>query len=158
MKVFESTQTPSSSMAECSIANAGNDDATRIEEIFECAASHSVDWTAAVFTRFIQRCPRAAEHFTILDPTMPPLGCGQMLFEATCLVMDSANGQRYVDTYVKQIVAEHSAFDIKDFSLYREFFCAMRDVLMSLIGDDWTDVRAAAWERQISALVARGFR
>lgn len=114
MIVFESIINPAPSMAECSIASAGNDDAILIEEIFECAASHSVDWTAAVFTRFIQRCPMAGEHFAILDPTMPPLGCGQMLSEATCLVMDSANGLPYVETYVKQIVAEHLAFDIKE--------------------------------------------
>jgi len=136
------------------------DDARLVEEIFECTASQSEDWTAAVFERFFQRCPDAVSHFRLAPEgsNQPPQGCGQMLFEATCLVMDSANGLPYVDAYVQQIVSEHAAFDVTETALYAEFFSAMRDELMQLIGDDWTDARAAAWDRQISALIARGFQ
>jgi hemoglobin-like flavoprotein len=136
-----------------------SEDARLVEEIFECAAKHSDDWTADVFQRFFQRCPESVAHFRLAPEGsgQPPQGCGQMLFEATCLILDSANGLPYVDSYVQQIVTEHKAFGIEDRDLYGEFFTAMREELRALIGADWTSVRSAAWDRQISSLVERGF-
>ena len=121
----------------------------------ELAVAQCEDLAPAVFARFFERRPAAMALFDVPDTTMPPLGCGQMVFEIISLLLDSAADKPYVASYMQQITREHCAFRVEDASLYAEFMAALVDVLASLVGTRWSLACAEAWGRQSNRLLTR---
>ncbi len=119
----------------------------------ELAVAQCEDLAPAVFARFFERCPVAIELFTVPDAAMPPLGCGQMVFEIISLLLDSAADKPYVASYMHQIASEHCAFKVDDSTLYAEFLASLADVLADLLGPQWSTAYAQAWERQSKRLL-----
>jgi hemoglobin-like flavoprotein len=119
----------------------------------ELAVAQCEDLAPAVFARFFARCPAATALFTVPDAAMPPLGCGQMVFEIISLLLDSAAGKPYVAPYMHQIASEHCAFKVEDATLYPEFMASLVDVLAGLLGTQWSPAYAQAWERQSRRLL-----
>jgi hypothetical protein len=132
---------------------ANHDDALLIEEVLEFAAERCEDPAPLAFARFFERCPESRAFFTVLDPTQPPLGCGQMFFEVIQLLRDSAEGKPYVLEYMHQIATEHADFHVNDHQLYEGFLVAVADVMAELLGAEWTPARALAWSRQSEVLL-----
>jgi len=119
----------------------------------ELALAQCEDLAPAIFARFFARCPAATDLFTVPDAAMPPLGCGQMVFEIISLLLDSAAGKPYVASYMHQIASEHCTFKVEDATLYSEFMAALVDVLADLLGARWSPAYAHAWERQSKRLL-----
>lgn len=130
------------------------DDLVLLNASLELAVAHCEDLAPAVFTRFFTRCPAAVGLFTVPDAAMPPLGCGQMVFELISLLLDSAAGKPYVAPYMQKIAADHAGFQVRDGALYTEFMAALVDVLAGLLGPHWNAVYARAWVRQSEHLLA----
>lgn len=128
-------------------------DAELIEQTLEIVAERSEDPAPEVFARFFERCPDARSMFTVLDPSQPPLACGQMCFEVIQLVRDTAEGKPYVPSYMSQVACSHAEIKVTDPRLYDEFLAALVDVMARLMGADWTEAHAAAWARQNAALM-----
>ena len=127
--------------------------AALLDASLEIAAARGGDIVPAVYARFFVLRPDAAELFTVPDPTQPPLGCGQMMFEIINLLMDSAAGKPYVASYMRKIAIDHKDCRVADPVLYTQFMAAFRDVVADLLGADWNETYAAAWERQCAALL-----
>lgn len=128
-------------------------DHARLNETLELAAARCDDLTPLVFQRFFARRPGAVELFSIPDPQMPPLGCGQMLYELICLLLDGAAGQTYVGAYMQGIAEDHRQHRVLDRALYQDFLAALADVVAGLLGADWCQAHAEAWERQSESLL-----
>lgn len=124
-----------------------------LNESLELALAQCEDFAPAVFARFFERRPTATALFEVPDTAMPPLGCGQMVFEIISLLLDSAAGKPYVASYMHQIASEHCAFKVEDPTLYPELMASLVDVLATLIGAQWSPAYAQAWERQSSRLL-----
>jgi len=129
-------------------------DAAILDETLELAAARCEDLTPLVYQRFFALRPEAHALFNVPDPTMPPLGCGQMLFEIISLLTDAAAGKPHVAPYMHQIASDHVSFQVTGDALYRDFLTALMDVLAQLLGSHWTDRHAAAWARQADVLLA----
>jgi hemoglobin-like flavoprotein len=84
---------------------------------------------------------------------MPPLGCGQMLFEIISLLVDAAAGKPHVSSYVHQIAPDHVSFKVLDLTLCDDFLQALVDALADLLGSGGTAARAQAWAPQSQALL-----
>lgn len=128
-------------------------DAAVLNETLELAAERCEDLTPLVYQRFFALRPEAAVFFNVPDPTMPPLGCGQMLFEIISLLTDAAAGKPHVVPYMHQIVSDHMNFKVTGEALYRDFLAALMDVLADLLGSHWTDRHSQAWARQVDVLL-----
>lgn len=128
-------------------------DAELIEQTLETVSERCEDPAPDVFTRFFERCPEARSMFTVLDPSQPPLACGQMCFEVIQLLRDTAEGKPYVPSYMSQVAHSHAEIKVTDPRLYDEFLAALVDVMARLMGEDWTEAHAAAWARQNAALM-----
>jgi hemoglobin-like flavoprotein len=76
-----------------------------------------------------------------------------MLFEIISLLQDCASRKPHVCSYMRQIATDHVAFKVIDRALYAGFLAALVDEMSSLLGDDWTAPRAAAWARQSGVLL-----
>ncbi len=124
-----------------------------LNESLEIAVSRCEDFAPAVFARFFERCPVAAALFSVPDSAMPPMGCGQMVFEIISLILDAAAEKPYVASYMHQIASEHTAFKVTDSELYKEFLASLLDVLATLLDTDWTVAHAQAWTRQSATLL-----
>lgn len=128
-------------------------DAELIEQTLEIVSERCEDPAPDVFTRFFERCPEARPLFTVLDPSQPPLACGQMCFEVVQLLRDTAEGKPYVPSYMAQVAHSHTEIKVTDPRLYHEFLAALVDVMARLMAGDWTPAHAAAWARQCVALM-----
>jgi hemoglobin-like flavoprotein len=131
----------------------GAHDLDLLNASLELAVAQCEDLAPAVFARFFARCPAAKDLFSVPDAAMPPLGCGQMVFEIISLLLDSAAGKPYVAPYMHQIATEHAGFRVQDGALYSEFMAALMDVFADLLGPQWTSDCAQAWARQSARLL-----
>lgn len=128
-------------------------DAALIAHTLELAAQKHDDIFPEDYARFFANCPASVPMFKVVDPSQPPHGCGQMLFEILSLLQDVAADKPYVASYMQQIASDHRAFGVGDPALYKKFLDSMVEVLAGLLGADWTVPHARAWERQSLALV-----
>ena len=137
------------------LAPSAGSDLALLNASLEIAVMQSEDFAPAVFQRFFSECPSASKLFTIPDPSMPPLGCGQMVFEIISLILDQAAGEAYVASYMHQIATEHSGFDVRDPEHYKAFLTALVDTLAQLAGNEWNAEFQTAWSRQCACLLDR---
>ena len=128
-------------------------DADLLEEMLECVTSVHGEIDAQIYARMFERCPHAAGMFKVIDPSQPPHGCGQMVFEIVSLLLDLAQDKPYVPSYLRQISHEHAAFGVDNRLYYAEFLRALTDVMARLADQAWTPDHAAAWERQTQRMM-----
>ena len=131
---------------------ATTDDATLLETSLEIAAERCEDLTPLVFARFLARRSDAASLFT--EDDLAAYRRGQMLQEVTFLLLHNAAGESYVPVNVQGTASDHTAYGVYDPALYTAFFAAYTDVLAELLGNDWNDAYAGAWQRQCAALLS----
>lgn len=129
-------------------------DAQWIEQSLEAVAAHAGDISPLVYAQFFATCPQAAHLFKVVDPTQPPHGCGQMLFEILSLVQDCATNKPYVEGYMRQIASDHRSFGVDAVHFYGQFFESIVAVLREASGPQWSADWEAAWARQSQRLTA----
>lgn len=133
--------------------NNENQDAQWIEQSLEAVAALNVDIAPQVYAQFFSSCPQAAHLFKVVDPTQPPHGCGQMLFEILSLAQDCAADKAYVAGYMHQIASDHQSFGVHTADFYRQFLDSIISVLRETSGALWSAQWEAAWNRQAQRLV-----
>ena len=120
----------------------------------ELAGERCEDLNPLFWPRFFARRPDAAKLFTVVDPEQPPLGCNQMLWEITCVMLDHAGGQPYAQDYVNKTAVTHRDYDVFDHSLYHDVLAVFGETLGVVLGADWTAEMQAAWARQSESILA----
>lgn len=135
------------------MTEASLNDAALIEHTLELAAQRHEDISPLVYAHFFASCPEAAPLFKVIDPTQPPHGCGQMLFEILSLLQDCAAQKAYVAHYMQQIASNHYAFGVQAKALYAHFLNSVVCVLADTLDKDWNNELEVAWCRQTRALL-----
>jgi hemoglobin-like flavoprotein len=128
-------------------------DAQLIEHTLETVAARHEDISPLVYAQFFSTCPQAAPLFKVVDPTQPPHGCGQMLFEILSLLQDCASEKTYVAGYMKQIASDHKSFGVHATDFYGQFLESIVRVLRDVMDTHWSAELEAAWNRQAHRLI-----
>lgn len=128
-------------------------DAHWIEQTLEAVAARHEDISPLVYGQFFSACPQAAHLFKVVDPTQPPHGCGQMLFEILSLLQDCASDKPYVAGYMQQIASDHQSFGVHTVDFYRQFLDSIIRVLHDVMDTHWSAELDAAWNRQAGRLL-----
>lgn len=131
----------------------GNSDAHLIAQTLETVAERHEDISPMVYAQFFSACPQAAHLFKVVDPSQPPHGCGQMLFEILSLLQDCASEKTYVAGYMKQIASDHKSFGVHATDFYGHFLDSIIRVLHDVMGTHWSEELEAAWDRQAHRLL-----
>lgn len=127
-------------------------DAQAIDRSLEIAAERCEDLTPPVYARFFAQRPDARAYFQLDE--IDPRARGRMLAELLVMLADSARGEGYVRPTLATIVADHVSYGVRGAALYAALLAALREVLAELLGGDWTDETATAWERQCALFLA----
>ena len=110
------------------------------------AAETGEDVTDAVNAAFQAMEPGAADLMDHMDEHMR----GRMMQELlTVLMAEDPQDQR---EYLNFEVSSHLGYGVV-VSMYRSLFCAVRDCVRGLLGDEWTSAHLEAWDERIGSLV-----
>lgn len=110
------------------------------------------DIAPEVFVRYLARHPESASLFRVVDPTQPPHGCGQMVFEMLLVLQDNAAGKPYVAGYLRDLAIGHKAFGVQGLQPYADLLQALVDTVNEHMSGEGSALQAAAWARQTRAL------
>jgi len=130
-------------------------DAQHVATTLAWLGENGHDIAPEVFVRYLARHPASAALFRVVDPTQPPHGCGQMVFEMLSVLQDSADAKPYVDGYLRDLVSGHKAFGVQGLRLYADLLQALTDTVNDRLTGHGSAAQAAAWARQTRALVER---
>jgi len=109
-----------------------------IEQSFECAASRCADLTPLVYQRLFGRHPETRTMFRTQV-------MGSMLALTIETILDFAGERSGHFRLIACEVASHDAYGTER-ELFIAFFAVIRDTLRDLLGDEWSDEMAQAWD------------
>lgn len=130
-------------------------DAELIAQTLTWLDDHGHDIAPEVFGRYLTHHPESVSLFRVVDPTQPPHGCGQMVFEMLSVLQDCAEGKPYVDGYLRDLVNGHKGFGVRGQQVYADVLQVLADIVNDRLAGHGSASQAAAWARQTQALLDR---
>ena len=120
-----------------------------IHACLERISERTEDLTPAVYARFLAAYPQAAEHF---GPDKGDVVKGQMLNGILFAIMDHANGIVYPEDICRW-VRDHKLYETTA-AMYPFMFKCLLNAIVELMGAEWNEEMAVAWQTQFDGLLA----
>lgn len=114
----------------------------------ELAAERCDDLTPRVFARLFALCPEMQAMFR---KEAKDLVKGEMLAQTLQVILDFTGERRYGAHMIQCEVQSHHAYGVPP-ETFDVFFGVVRDTIRDLLGPDWSQEMARAWEDLLDEL------